>query len=121
MARYGWIIDKDFAPDPMQEPPCNANAVGVMGPRDAPQEILDALRVNKDFGLRFRMAYDDPPDPDEYPEYPVMYEGRCHVDQPPGYDLSEDYFGPLTDFGTPNVGAAWIFYWNEDVQDWIQL
>ena len=119
MAEYGWIITKDFSPEPDAEFPSNANALGMTGPRDIPADIY--LRLISGEGDRFQMRYDDTPDGDEYPEYPTVYEGRCIVDQPPGYDLSEDHFGPLTDFGTPNVGAAYIFYWHTEQGEWIQL
>jgi hypothetical protein len=119
MAEYGWIIDKDYAADPVVEAPSYQNAVGIIGPRDIPAHLEGALLLGA--GQRFQIRYDDPPDPDEYPEYPTVYEGRCVVDNPPGWDLTEEYFGPLWDFGTPNVGAAWIFYWHEDVKEWIQL
>ena len=122
MARYAWIIDKDFDPDPKVEPPSNHNAVGMCGPRDAPEYLIEALRKYPAAGRKFRMAYDDPPDPEFWPEYPVIYEGRCILEGvPSGWDLTEEYFGPLLDFGTPNVGAANIFYWQSEVEDWIQL
>lgn len=122
-SNYGWIIDKDFDPDDSRQAPSNANAVGMIGPRNISPHIEEALKRGE--GLRFRMKYDDQISAEErldyWPEYPTIYEGRCIVDQPPGWDLQEDHFGPLTDFGTPNVGAAWIFYWSDEQEDWIQL
>ena len=78
-----WEITEDFMPDPGAKPGTNLNAVGVMGPGGG------------DFSLprtfAFRMYCDDGE---------LMYEGRS----------SDQDFGPLEDFGTPNAGATEIRY-----------
>lgn len=101
--QYAWMIDTDKIADPEEEAPCNSNAVGMMGPRDAPQELLDMLK--KGIGRRFKM-YDD--------DGELYYEGIIlvveDINDIPTDSLSETYFGPLQDFGTPNAGAVHIKY-----------
>lgn len=93
--KYGWIIDKDFNPDPDARPGTNSNAVGVMGPSSISKEHVEQLRHGE--GHKFRMEDDDGN---------VCYEGRFVGE--PG---TEEAFGPLDDFGTPNAGCTNIYYW----------
>lgn len=122
-SNYGWIIDVDYDADPSRKAPSNANAVGMLGPYNIPAHLEEALWSGA--GRRFQMRYDDEVTLQEkldyWPQYPAIYEGRCIVDQPHEDGLQEEHFGPLQDFGTPNVGAAWIFYWSEEKEGWIQL
>lgn len=109
MAKYGWIIDKDHLAEPDAESGhWDTNAAGVMGPRDAPDWILEQLREGR--GRLFRI-YDD--------DGELYYSGRILVDQPPGWDLQEECFGPLWDFGAPNAGATEIHY--RHGKRWVQL
>lgn len=103
MADYAWIIDKDHIADPKVTPPSYQNAVGLEGPSHAPTDLLRQLETNPDKGMRFRM-YDD--------DGELYYEGRIIVDQPPGWDLQEEHFGPLWDFGTGNAGCTSIWYFH---------
>lgn len=94
MPRAAWIIDKDMMPDTTKTPPCNANAVGVQGPRGSdakPEELI----------YKFRM-YDD--------DGELMYAGRS---------TENNSFRPLDDFGMPNAGCTRIDYYNNG--KWEQL
>ena len=79
-----FIIDKDFMPEPGARPGTNANAVGVVGPREYAGD-------GSELTFRFRMRDDDGE---------LYYEGRAH----------EETFEPLECFGTPNVGCTTIEY-----------
>lgn len=81
-----WIIDKDYGAAPNAKPGTNANAVGVMGPRGFNGDQSKLVH-------RFRMLNDD---------RELAYEGRSDDDSS---------FGPLDDFGEPNVGCTVIQYW----------
>lgn len=91
---YAWIITVDHHPEPGRPEGTNANAKGVIGPRRATDEQCKALRSGQ--GQPFRM-YDD--------DGGLMYTGRFIGDSE-----SEDGFGPLEDFGTPNAGCTRIDY-----------
>jgi hypothetical protein len=92
---YAWIITKDHLAEPGAGPGSLAeNAATVAGPRDAPEEMLARLRAGD--GEPFRL-YDD----DEELYYDGLFLGDSE---------SEDGFGPLDDFGTPNAGATEIRY-----------
>ena len=93
MSNYAWIIDRDYAPD--GSPGTYLNATGLTGPRNASQTALAALADG--LGVRFRMLDDDGG---------LTYAGRFVGDHE-----SEDGFGPLDDFGTPNAGCTSIEYW----------
>lgn len=99
MARYAWIITRDCDPDTSAPEGTNLNATGLTGPRRATDEQCAKLRAGE--GVQFRM-YDD--------DDVLMYEGRLLGD-----NTSEDGFGPLDDFGTPNAGATRIDYLCGDV------
>ncbi len=92
---YEWTITKDLLAQPTDRPGTNMNAVGVVGPRGA-KHTSEEIRKDKRARV-FRMLDDD---------REVYYEG-CIVSDEPG---SEDDFGPLDDFGTPNAGAVIIQY-----------
>lgn len=99
---YAWIIDKDHLARPGDEPGTNANAVGIMGPSEAPDWMTEVLaergRVNGDFEyFTFRM-YDG--------DGELYYTGRLLTDDP----LGDACMGPLDDYGTPNAGATDIRY-----------
>lgn len=83
-----WIIDRDLIADLTRKAPCNANAVGMMGPRGY---AGDGSELNH----RFRMLDDDGN---------VYYEGRNDTQD------DDNAFGPLEDFGTPNAGCTDIQY-----------
>lgn len=103
VAEYAWIIDVDHSPDPNYPEGSYCNAKGVCGPSTAPDNLLDILR-NTQQGRRFKIFDDDGE---------LYYEGRIIVDVPDGYDLQDEHFGPLWDFGTPNAGATDIQYLND--------
>ncbi len=91
-ATYAWVITKDHIADDAAPLGTNQNAVGVSGPEGATAEqILEASL----HGEPFRLLDDDGE---------VYYEGRCLCNE------SEDDFGPLDDFGTPNAGCTEIQY-----------
>ena len=94
MSAYGWIIDTDRDPDLRYNPGTNMNAKGLMGPSGISQEHVDLLRLGD--GIKFHLFDDDGN---------LMYEGRFLGDSE-----SEDGFGPLDDFGTPNAGCTYIKY-----------
>lgn len=83
-----WIIDTDYLADPKKKPPCNDNAVGLMGPRSYTGD-------GSDLGCEFRLKDDDGT---------VCYEGRSDTCD------DENAFGPLDDFGMPNAGCTTIEY-----------
>lgn len=105
---YAWIIDQDHLADPEDEPGTNMNAVGVCGPRDAPDELIELLEIHATKELaarhadaeiyRFRM-YDD--------DGELYYTGRMITDEGATEEAS---FGPLDDYGTPNAGCTLIKY-----------
>ncbi len=101
---YAWIITKDLLADTSEPEGTNLNAVGVMGPGSITPEQEAQLLARK--GRAFRM-YDD--DGEHY------YSGRFIGD-----DDSEDAFGPLEDFGTPNAGCTRIDYGREGGK-WVTL
>lgn len=89
---YGWIIDKDHFAD--GKPGTVENAVGTIGPGRITAKDRDQLMMGK--GHQFRMFNGD---------NVLIYEGRLIGDHE-----SEDGFGPLDDFGTPNFGCTSIEY-----------
>ena len=93
MSTYAWVISTDHLYD---GDTIDRDEAGTMGPHDAPDDLLARLRAGE--GRAFRMYDDD----DE-----LYYSGRIITRSEPG---SEDDFGPLEDFGTPNVGAVTIKY-----------
>lgn len=101
MSLYAWVIDVDHFPTEGASPSTNANAKGMVGPRDAAQHLVDELRLGK--GQRFEM-YDG--------DGECYYDGRIVFDFGP--DDGED-FGPLDDFGTPNAGCVRIDYLDDGV------
>lgn len=102
MADYAWVIDRDalYDDDPVT---FNDPAMGVMGPRSITREQQAALAAGE--GHKFRM-YDDDGD--------LYFEGRFVGDPD-----SEDGFGPLADFGTPDSGATEIRY--QQGNRWVTL
>lgn len=106
---YAWVIDKDHLAPPRSAPGSwDENAATVMGPKDAPPHLVRQLEAGH--GRLFRI-YDD--------DGELYYSGRIVTDHPPGYDLQEEHFGPLWDFGTPNAGATEIRY--KHGKEWITL
>lgn len=95
-----WTITKDYIADPSAPKPSNANAVGVVGPRNAKQTADEIIRHPQ--ARRFRMKDDDGE---------MYYEGFMVV-LPEDGDEAE--FRPLSDFGTPNAGATSIEYQRGD-------
>lgn len=101
--KYAWIINKDHTADETSGPEgTNMNAVGVMGPSDAPELMCQALEGNHELlegwtAFPFKM-YDD--------DGELYYEGHYICDD------GEPDFGPLDDFGAPNAGATEIRYKN---------
>lgn len=95
-----WIITEDLIADEDAPIGSYSNAVGVTGPRSAPEHLIEALKAGK--GLQFKM-YDD--DGEHY------YTGRGIADK---YDLGSEEFayGPLGNFGMPNAGCTLIKWTN---------
>lgn len=88
VAAYAWIITAEHLGD---EP----DAVGITGPSNAPQDLLDRLKAGE--GDTFKM-YDD--------DGILYYTGR-------GLSADDEWdedacYGPLGDFGMPNAGAVLI-------------
>lgn len=115
MSNYAWVIDKDYLPDESLPEGSYGNAKSVIGPRDAPQELIGRLATGD--GYRFRMFDDDgelyyagrlvlQPDIDPgnvYHTYHDMHGWACA-------SLPEEAFGPLWDFGQGNAGCTSIHY-----------
>ena len=101
---YAWIIDSDHIAEEGAPPGNNLNAVGLTGPRAAPDVLLKTLTAGN--GIAFRMKDDDGE---------LYYEGRIAC--PDNYDL----FGPLDDFGMPNAGCTAIEYQNRTSGAWEAL
>lgn len=102
-----WIIDRDYYADKSEPAPCNANAVGMTGPNMADHHVLQRLRENPRYGVKFRM-YDD--------DGNLYYAGRI---SPKAADLNG--FQPLDNFGTPNAGCTEIRYYNAATHCWETL
>ena len=87
-AHYAWIITRDVL---------DGADVEIMGPRNAPAELVGRLLAGK--GQAFRILDDDGE---------LYFLGRIlHTDDEV---WDEDDFGPLTDFGGPDSGATEIQY-----------
>jgi hypothetical protein len=97
---YAWIIDTDHLADENYPEGTMSNAKGVTGPRQAPKELIEALKAGK--GLQFKM-YDD--------DSELYYTGRGIADKD-GQESEEFCYGPLGDFGAPNAGAVLIKWTN---------
>ncbi|WP_203338601.1 hypothetical protein [Nocardioides limicola] len=111
---YSWmiVVDHLFAADAGDHSSSTDNEAGTSGPRQAPNDLIDALdrrgseagrRALEDCGIRtavFKM-YDD--DGELYYTGVLAYraevEGEEHV-----------VAGPLFDFGAPNAGCTRIGY-----------
>lgn len=92
---YEWVITEDLITDHKDTPPCNLNAVGLVGPHNA---LSSALHIAK-FGEMFRLLDDDGN---------IYYYGAIILNNDDG-DGEED-FAPLYDFGMPNAGCVTIEY-----------
>ncbi|WP_405056992.1 hypothetical protein OG474_30180 [Kribbella sp. NBC_01505] len=96
---YAWIIDRDHLDE---ETPLvgMASEVGVMGPSDAPVELLAELIAGAGYVFK---VYDD--DGVKY------YTGRlAFIPEDDGLPSIAATAGPLDDFGTPNAGATSVRY-----------
>lgn len=97
---HAWIITKDLIADEDAPEGTNSNAVGVTGPRAAPEHLLAALRAGK--GKQFKM-YDD--DGEHY------YTGKGIADEDDeGFEAF--CYAPLRDFGAPNAGCTSVQWTN---------
>jgi hypothetical protein len=105
---YAWIIDKDHIAVEVEPEGTNMNALGVIGPRDAPEDLI--LRLKHGEGRLFRM-YDD--------DGELYYSGRILVEVPDSWALQDEHFGPLYDFGGPNAGCTEIRY--KQGKSWVTL
>ena len=96
-AKYAWIITRDS----ISGKAGGRSATGVLGPRNAPIDLVEALKAGN--GRSFRMLDDD---------REVYYHGRIIVHDTAGLDCvgSELDFRPLDDFGTPDSGCTMIEY-----------
>lgn len=100
------MIDQDHLSGPGAESANPAeDAAGVMGPRDAPDWMVDALKnpslrhSDQDFRIYGFKMYDG--------DQILYYTGRLITDEG---DTEEACFGPLDDYGRPNAGCAEIRY-----------
>jgi hypothetical protein len=95
-----WIITKDYiAEDPGVAYPGSPGLptdVGTIGPRDASDADIAALKAGK--GHAFAL-YDD--------DHNLYYRGRAIWSED---DEEEGPYGPLGDFGGPNAGCVLITY-----------
>ena len=107
MAKYACIIDVylQFDEDNEDEFP---SSVGTCGPSRAPESLLERLRTSGD-GQVFRMLFD---------ESDVCYVGRF-LSTSASTDLGCEAFGPLDDFGGPNIGCTMIEYLQDG--EWVEL
>lgn len=104
MSTYAWIIDKDHLVEPGEDPADSDK--GTTGPSDAPKALLDRLLAGEGHAFRMLDGDDD-----------LYYAGRTLAVNPDGTDepdvpgnYSEDFLGPLRDFGMPNAGCVEIQY-----------
>lgn len=89
-ADYAWIIDTYHLAEDEDDYDC----AGTMGPRDAPDSLVEALNAGK--GHTFTM-YDD--------DGNLYHTGRALV----AGEVEEFHLlAPLADFGSPNDGAVLI-------------
>ncbi len=105
---YAWRITAENVTQPEDEDGLPSR-VGWEGPRNAPDELLERLRVGE--GLRFRMLDDD---------RNIYYFGQfLDVEGNDCHSLGEEAFGPLEDLGTPDAGAVIIEYLTDG--KWVAL
>lgn len=95
-----WIIDVDHIATEGAEAPSNLNAVGMTGPSDGDETLIEKFADSGQFE-RFRM-YDD--------DGMLYYEGRIFGDY--------EGFEPIDHFGMPNAGAVDIKYLNPKTNEW---
>jgi hypothetical protein len=93
---YAWLVDYDHL---------DHKPVRVLGPRDITDGQEQALARGE--GVRFRLLDGDGI---------VYYTGRFLGDAE-----SEDGFGPLEDYGTPDSGCTGIQYRNPATGQWEAL
>lgn len=97
---YAWIIDIDHQAETEED-----SDAGTMGPRSAPDEYLAILQAGErpsgPLTVHTFIMYDD--------DRNRCYTGRMICDASDGV-AEEAAYGPLGDFGTPNVGATEIRY-----------
>jgi hypothetical protein len=86
---YAWIITADHITEPDDE----TYAVGVIGPHDAPDELVEAVKKGK--GHVFRL-YDD--------DQILYYTGRLITAD--GEMDEEECYAPLGDFGMGYAGCV---------------
>ena len=98
---YGWIITKDHLYTPGDT---LRDESGMTGPRNISDGMQADLIAGK--GKAFRL-YDDGE---------LYYSGRILGDWE-----SDDGFGPLDDFGTPNAGCTEIRYYFPEKGKWETL
>jgi hypothetical protein len=104
--RYAWIIDVSTDDED--------KSVGVIGPSDAPDHLIERLRAGE--GRRWQLASDDEGSGDH-----IDYEGRIITVDRKGNDTERTDldFGPLDDYGCPNIGSTTIRYMNEK-GEWVE-
>lgn len=108
---YGWIIDHEHLGDDGE--PCAPRPFGpVLGPRDAPDALIDGLKGG--YGDRFKL-YDD--------DGNLCLSGRIlTVSGEHAWDEYEHIaFGPLSDYGEGGYGCTEIWYPSGDNGKWEQL
>jgi hypothetical protein len=103
MSEYAWRITRDLLAE--QDPELSSDA-GVYGPGDITREQKTAL-LDRENTVLFQLLDDDEI---------VYYQGDFLGDAE-----SEDAFGPLDDFGTPNAGAVTIRFRNPGTGLWEEL
>jgi hypothetical protein len=96
---YGWIITADFVDAGIH------SSRGLTGPNGIGGVEMITLALSA-AGRTFCMTDEDGE---------VYYTGRIYSDNGAG---SQDDFGPLDDFGSPNAGCTEIRYYNPDDMMW---
>ena len=108
--KSAWIIDTDHLFDASDG---SEDDAGQTGPSDAPDDLIDRLRLKSKPGQTFRL-YDD--DGELYYTGRVLFSGTDDKGQPVTIETADeaDAFGPLDDFGRPNAGAVDLRYFGTD-------
>lgn len=88
-ADYAWVITEDKLATPDED----SNAVGMAGPRNAPDDLLERVKAGE--GYVFRL-YDD--------DGIFYYQGRLLTTGDPADEIH--CFAPLDDFGAGWAGCV---------------
>ncbi len=98
---YAWIIDTDHLAEGPKDP---YDDTGVMGPSQAPDDLLAMLTDNEAPEVEGALTYDFHMYDDDGELY---YTGRMITTEG---QTERACYGPLGDFGKPNAGCTEIRY-----------